>query len=831
MTKRRPPAQQSSPAVAPPSPQDSFSTKLEFLLKQQKYRQALEEIHKAQRSQPDLKTTPSEAEIWMLRGRHDFERGDFKQADTAFRRALQLGLGGDTHYWLAKSLLATNRLDEAIELLRPVFEDGSLAKDYSICYAKLLLLKGDTAAVEALLSKQSKRFSSAQQHWMRGVLALKAQQLEAALISFQKIKRPVTPGDLPLIWQIYTEQALQQWEQSALQLGLGSQVSPLTRLLKKPTYSEHPILERLALWQQFKTGKPGLDCLHFRMDGPVSKETLDALCILELIDDNNPHEAAHLLLKLNPRSSKFPELATLRPALLMQAGEQALGQGEVGCAAEFWQVVYREQPFNPQLAVNLVKALDENEDYPELQRLLTRLIKWLEQSFKQNPQDWPEERRKATLTYAHCRMADTWMAMGRVRAGLGELKTAERIDPQSPEVKGRHGLIAALEDRYEEATQLMTQALEEGCRYREVYQVLISTWKKLGNPEAATEARRRFGKKFGDTSPEAEVDVLPWVDALSTRDYPLFETLVQGKSSADPAMGACRLFVEAVQGNPTAGGKVSLDQAQATQQWSELLTGLSAKQQISTLQAIALSLLLFAKREKGIAGLINQYMAQLSDLGAQYPEARAAHLVILALKGQDSKKLQAPLQAYLGSTPQPGNALAQIQLQLRRYAQTISQGRILQGYLEEALKKEPQNPLLLLAKATTFPDNSPKYEEFRQQGFEIARRLQDAKALQAFREEQAFLQSQEVQGFLPSPADFENFDLSDIDNLLERLIRKMFGNKIPPDELQRMLPELKKMMLDGIPDMEEEDEEEGFGFGFPFGGFPFGPPKKNKRRR
>ena len=84
------------------------------------------------------------------------------------------------------------------------------------------------------------------------------------------------------------------------------------------------------------------------------------------------------------------------------------------------------------------------------------------------------------------------------------------------------------------------------------------------------------------------------------------------------------------------------------------MTGLSAKQQIPTLPAIALGLLLFAKREKGIAGLINQYMAQLWDLGTQYPEARVAHLVILALKGQDSKKLQAPLQAYLGSTPQPG---------------------------------------------------------------------------------------------------------------------------------------------------------------------------------
>jgi len=39
-----------------------------------KYRQALEGIHKAQRAQPDLVFTPSEAEIWLLRGRQEFQR-------------------------------------------------------------------------------------------------------------------------------------------------------------------------------------------------------------------------------------------------------------------------------------------------------------------------------------------------------------------------------------------------------------------------------------------------------------------------------------------------------------------------------------------------------------------------------------------------------------------------------------------------------------------------------------------------------------------------------------------------------------------------------------
>jgi len=49
------------------------------------------------------------------------------------------------------------------------------------------------------------------------------------------------------------------------------------------------------------------------------------------------------------------------------------------------QRLQREQDFNPQLAVNLMKVLELNGDYQELQRLLTRIIKWLEQDFKQRP--------------------------------------------------------------------------------------------------------------------------------------------------------------------------------------------------------------------------------------------------------------------------------------------------------------------------------------------------------------------------------------------------------------------------------------------------------------
>lgn len=814
------------------SPQERFQANLQSLLTQQKYRQALDEIQRIRRSHPDITFTPSEAEIWLLRGKQEVQEENFRQAETSLRQSLQLGQVGESYYWLAKALVSLDRLDDAIVLIQSAFEDGSLPKDYSICYAKLLLLKGDTEAVETLLKKKTK-FWAAQQHWIRGVLALKAQQPEDAIASFQKIKQPVTPGDHPLTWQAYTQQILQRWDAAAAQLGFNISRNPFGQFSVRPPYTTDPILQRLALLQHFKTRKPSLERMEFAFDDELFSEAISIANVLEYVEANNLHEAAHALLDLDRTSKKYPELAVLRPVLLGLAGQQAAQEGVMNCAAGFWQQLLREEGFSPQLAVNLMKVLDLNGDYQELQRLITRTLKWLEQDYKNHPQNWTEKRYEEAVVYAHCRLADTWAVMGRRRTAMGELSNAERIDPRSPEITGRYGLIAVLDGKLEEATRLLTKALEGGCRYQEVYVVLIDTWKKLGNSAAATEVRRRFGKKFGDMNADTDVELSPWEDALLTGNYAFFSRLIQERSDRDPGVRACQLFVEAA-GELTPSGKVSLNQEQAVKQWDKLLQGLTPPQQVPTLQAIALCIHLFAKREKGIAALLSQYMAKLLELEMQQPEAKLAYLVVLVLKERDRKRLEMPIQFYLSRQPQPGNALAQIQLQVRRYTQTIVQDQMLRPFLDAALQREPQNPLLLLAKATTFQPGSADYNTFHEQGFEIARRIQDAKALQAFREEEMVISAKMAQEFMPNFDAIDHFGMADMDQMLEQMIRKMLGDKVPPAELKRMLPQLKQMMMNDLPPMFGDDADEGddFDFSFPFGGFvpPSNKPPKRKRR-
>ena len=224
--------------------ENSFQQQLQELLNQKKYRQALEEIKKNQRLHPNIEFTPPESEIWLLRGQQEFQKQEFKQAEKSFTRSIEVGLLGEVHYWQARCLLELKQLDPALKLLKNAFEAGNLPKDYSISYLKLLLLKGDTATVEQLIQEQSKRFSANQLHWVRGVLALKNEQTEAALTAFQKIKRAVTDGDLPIAWIVYTQQISGNWDAAAHLLGLKSSSSAYSQ----PKYLEHPILERLAIF-------------------------------------------------------------------------------------------------------------------------------------------------------------------------------------------------------------------------------------------------------------------------------------------------------------------------------------------------------------------------------------------------------------------------------------------------------------------------------------------------------------------------------------------------------------------------------------------------------
>jgi tetratricopeptide (TPR) repeat protein len=589
-------------------------------------------------------------------------------------------------------------------------------------------------------------------------------------------------------WIAYAYQKMESWKEAGAKLGISS--FSVFGMQKIPDRS---ILQKLSVLQQAKQGNLRRELAP--KDDRATQEIFTALQAVKLMADGDFHEAGHLLLQLQSASSKISELMTLKSTILTMAGEQAISQGATDCAMKLWQPLLQQKDLNPQLIVNMLAVLKEEDEAKERERLLIRFITWIEQDAKRNPTIWPKERLNLTLAHAHCQIADCLVALDRVGAAHGSIDRAARICPDSPEVFARQGYIAIAEDDYPKGIELLIRALDGGCEEEVAYELLQEALNVEDREAESAEIRKRHGKKFGDAdliSP-TEVTIEPWIEALSTQDYGAFSNYLKQTKSTEPPLEACRIFDAATKGKPTGTGKISIDIPKATANWDRLLTGLTNTAKLPVLQAIVLSIEVLSKRDKGIAALSTNYISAIFALIPELPAARAIHLTVLAVKENKPDKLQIPLKAYLDTAPQPGNALALLQLSVRWFTQTT----ILRSFIETALAREQQHPLLLLAKATTFTPHSSSYEKLKAEGFDLARRLQDAKALEAFRMEDRYLSKHESQNFFSSTPNF-GFELPpEFQAMFEEMIRRTLGNNIPRAELDRIMPLLKmKFMSD-----------------------------------
>ena len=800
---------------------EGLQTQLQALMRQKNYRQALDKLKHIQKVYPEAKLEVSEANLWTLRGQQEYGQGNYRQAETSLRQALDLGLHGETHYWLSKCFLALNEANKALEVMQVAFDRKELPKDYTGCYLKLLFLNKETATVLDLIAKQSKRFYAPQLHWARGVLALQAKDYDAAIAHFKKMSKPATPEDKPSAWIAYAYQQKGDWRSAETPLGMGFELFGMPSLRSNP--SKHPAMQRLRLLQAIGQKK------SLEQSG-VSLEQqglpLSLIVMLEflhvILEENDISCAAQMLKTMEYPSREYPELSLLFRPIMVLAGEQALQEQEPEYTEVFWESIVYQPPFDPQLILKLREVYYHTGSSGQAQRLLSHLLDGVKKEAKAHPQDWPETRLNPTLAHIYCWVTDVWMSKDQRQQGFKALQEAEKLCPDSPEVIGRQGLKALVQGNREQAISLLTKALEGGCTSDDVYQGLLQTIERQGDPNALKDVRRRLGKPFGDLNVDSEVSIEPWIEALSTQDYWTFEELVTDPKVKDPAVKACRIFVQSAEGEPTSGNRVGLKQPQAIKEWDKLLESLPAQDQIPVLQAIFLSLQLYSKRQKGIAALQTKYQQQLFALIPQHPEAQLAHLMLHVVKGLAPERLMVPLQLYLETAAQPGTALAQLQLKARFFTQT----EVLRPHLDEALRREPQNPQLLLAKATTYPSESENYKKFHEEGFELARRIQDAQALQAFREEEFLQSTQMAADMMPDFMDFAETGELDMKSIVRKMAKKMFGNDVPPAMLEMMLPELMRKLEAEMSGMGFDDGDDDF-----FEINPFGPPPTKKKGR
>lgn len=787
------------------SPKASPQEQLDQFLEKEQYLAALDLLNRIRKSQPGLLLTPGEGSIRLRLGQQELGRSQYKTAEVHFRKALDLAASkeghlerdaehwqGDAYYFYAKSLICQERCAEALSFIQAAFEQEKLPKTHAGCYLKLLLLQGETERVKTLMTEQPNRFYAAQLHWVRGIFALQAEDPEGAIAHFRKSKDPVTPGDSPKAWPIYTRQCQADWSDAAMQLhGLQNALSPRLG-------GQNAWIEWLDLNQRIRSDKPAYPA-YGRTLGLEASPVLTLLELIQLLENDEVHDAGHAFLRLDPKDADFPELKALRYPLMMAAGDQSINDRELDCAEGFWEEIAQEKPFHLQLNLNLLHVQQHNGSTRAGLATVTRLVDWLNRDAEAH--HWPEAQRQEASLQLHCIASDFQISLNGRTAALKEIRLAERINAQHPEVLGRRGMVAYVDDDFDRAIALLTQALEKGCELFNAYNALLECFDEIGNKAGKREARQRFGKTFGDViEASEEIDLPSWLEAIATQRYLIFESLIDPEDPEGPEDVACGWFVDAVESEPNKAGRVDLNLKQATQKWDELLGMCNPAEKVTVLQAIALCLQLFCKRIKGRDALIQQYQAQLLTLESEEPEALKVYLALVSLKNTATatRQMRPHLTRYLKRSPEPGTALAQIQLKARWFGRSDA----LLPFIEDALKKESQNPQLLLAKATVYPLKSQFYEQYTDQGFDIARRLQDTAALQAFREEQAFQSHWHTREAMPKNlTNFDDMDPAGINKMLERMIRSMLGPNVSDREIKAMLPIFKQQMLErmGMP--------------------------------
>ncbi|NCJ08464.1 tetratricopeptide repeat protein [Synechococcales cyanobacterium C] len=786
-------------------------------MRQGKYSLAMRKLQQALKRDPNQKLHITEADIWLQQGKSEFNKGQYGAAETSLNQALTLGRYDDTYYWLAKCLLAQDRSAEALDQLQTAFENQTLPKDLGGCLLKLLVLNDQVDTVEKLLKNQSKWFSASHLYWARGALAIQADNPKAALTHFQKVKQSTSPGDSPATWQVYAHQCAGDWAQAEKLLGSYAQ-SFGSRFFRLGN-ADHPASQRLAIHQAAQSSL-SLSRVLNNLDASLPQaEAAWVLEVVRLAREENWVVAGHVILDVPEEAMAiYPELQRLRRPLLLLAGKQAHQEQDLEETVEFWSEVVDQPEFDPHLAIQLQRLASLVGDFRQSYQLLKRLLAWVQAEAKRDPPSWPQSRLDPVQARLHCWLADKQMALGHFADAQQNVRQAEQLAPDHPDVLGRRGLSALVQGKKKVAISLLTQALEAGCEFSEVYSHLVKALKD--DPDALKTVRRKFGQRFGDVGAEAEANIPAWVEALTFQNYWMMEDFVLGKSTKDPPLTALKIFLDSAEDEPSSGQKITLDQEKAVKRWDALLKESSSADQVEVLKAIYLVVQQHARRnQKGISALQGRYAQQLSHLTAEVPAANIAHLMLLALKNSAPDQLEAALTMALRRSTQPGHLLAQAQLQLHYFDHT----QALAPFIDFQLQQEPQNPLLLLAKATLYPPNSSEYKSYHDQGFAIARRLQDAEALQAFREAD-WMMSQELTRRVVGNQINRMGSLDEIDmiKILKRVAKEAVGHDVPPEIINQMLPDLIDQMMGG--GFEDADDfEDDFD--------PFFLPPPNARKR
>ncbi|MFM7240069.1 MAG: hypothetical protein ACKOZN_10830 [Cyanobium sp.] len=824
----------STPAAGGSSGEDpALRRKLAELVAKKRYSDAIRVRGQALLRRPDLDLHPSEAQLWCLEGRQAAAQGQAKRAEAAYRKAIALEPEGEALERLARLWIDQGQTPQALKLLDEAFAAERLPKTQAGAYLKLLFLAGETERARALVRDQPHRFAAHQLHWAAGIFQLLGGDPASARRHFAQVVGPISLGDHGAIWRAWAS------------LEAGDHAGAAAAL--KPV--DHPAKVAVALDLAARTGQPPIDLIDPSGVDRAQRETALALTLLLHLRQGNLLSAAQVLLaNERPLLTSLPELASLRRPLLVLAGQQALEREGQKEAITCWRPLLNRPPFDPELAMRLYPLLNGSEHGEYLEdcdRLVSELLSWLRRDARAQPSAWPEPRLSSTLARLLCWQADQTIQLGEGSRARRAVEEANRLAPDLPDVIGRRGLLAFVEEENATAIPLLWQALEGGCQAEFVYEVLEELLDTPGQEAEAARLRREHGPRFGVAAELDRRGTPPgWLEALSQPSLPSMARALRHTLDAGAGINVLRLFLEhvpcpldAAEGAPNRAptGKVTLALPAASDSWDGLLATLPPTEQVEALTAVLVAIQRFCRKAgKPITSQLARRRAELEALaaGADSPQGEAALRALLLLHGLDLKRSEAPgpeAARLLRRARQPQRTLPLALLDLRLFTST----RPWRPLVDDLRRQEPHNPLLTLALATMERLGSYAYGELAGEAFDQARRQQDGVALAACRRERWWEENQPERAPRRPPPWLGGLGIKqlmgalDFETIVRNLLREQAKGEISDEDLERLLPELMPQVQRM---MAQEIGLELDGDGSPPAGRESGAPPRPKER-
>ncbi|MBF0236113.1 MAG: tetratricopeptide repeat protein [SAR324 cluster bacterium] len=677
-------------------------------------KQAYQNLEFIRLCNPKADLRQEKREVLILDGTQKMEHLLYADAIDIFKKLKQeYPEFQEVSYWLADCYVLKNNLKEALLILEPVFADRKLPPQQNFNVLKIMLLQERHEAVRKLILEEPELLTEDDLAWTQGVIALKAQNYAEAVSCFQRMESLATSEaqkQKALAWIVYSR--LEQTPREEPQQ---------LALLKKGT-----VRSWLFLHLSHQRNEPADPVETKDILRDVVYSGLEIKELEKYYQKHGPHQTAHLIEdQPTSRYANVSGFNEFKKVLYRMAATEATHQKDFECAEELWNTALELAPEDWNLHRNVI-SLTTPLRYKSYPKWVNQTLQVLAQDAKQQPVAWPQDQLEFTRSEIAGYLGLYYLLTDSVSKARKELKKAEAHAGDALHVIALKAKFALYDKDYPEAERLMAPNVENKEAGHMFYEDLKEVYEKTNQLDKLLKLRQKFGAVMGDILQTPFQIQTKLYFGLSTSNWDYIELQLDDLTEEQNfLLEAARLLNDSMDYDENDENQTSL----TVDTLRKFISGLSdEKQQIECLKyfTIGLKLLKQTPQNKKLVKFV------WDQLKVQAKQQFQAKLAIVQIHGVNrEKKLLEQVQELLSQSDDQTQTL----IDLQSFWLIFERDFVLDEFLRDAIKKDPENPGLLWACSTAI-EQFESTTTYRERALALARRLQDQKTIELIQREE-----------------------------------------------------------------------------------------------